>query len=182
MQLLDSIVTGALMLPDVRDQKDLVWAAVSYMASGEVPGELRPTAEAMLVANLPALANSRARALAGAVGGSRGRTAPKAAPPAEEGDDVPYAEIVSALNEAAGTHYKAGSRRTRERIRARWGEGFRLGDFQAVVRTMAAEWGDDAKMSAYLRPETLFGPKFESYLNRPARDKAKDGEEYDDYD
>ena len=38
---------------------------------------------------------------------------------------------------------------------------------------MAAAWGDDPKMSAYLRPETLFGPKFESYLNRPKLRKER---------
>ena len=85
----------------------------------------------------------------------------------EEDGGIPYTEIVAALNEALGTSYRPTSKKTRQLIHARWAEGFRLPDFEAVIDTMAAAWVDDPKMSAYLRPETLFGPKFESYLNRP---------------
>lgn len=97
----------------------------------------------------------------------------------EGGDPIPYAEIVSALNEAAGTSYRATTEKTRRLIRARWNEGFRLDDFRAVVSKMAAEWGRVPKMSAYLRPETLFGTKFEGYLNRPV---ARKGGGYGVYD
>lgn len=89
-----------------------------------------------------------------------------------EGDGIPYAEIVAALNEAAGTSYRPTSRKTRQLIHARWSEGFRLPDFERVVANMAAAWLHDPKMSAYLRPETLFGTKFEGYLNRPSRGGA----------
>ncbi len=85
----------------------------------------------------------------------------------EEDGGIPYAEVVASLNEAAGTSYRPTSKKTRQLIRARWAEGFRLDDFEAVIATMTAAWRDDPKMSAYLRPETLFGTKFESYLNRP---------------
>lgn len=85
----------------------------------------------------------------------------------EEDGGIPYTEIVAALNEALGTSYRPTSKKTRQLIHARWAEGFRFPDFEAVIATMAAAWVDDPKMSAYLRPETLFGPKFESYLNRP---------------
>lgn len=82
--------------------------------------------------------------------------------PADDG--VPYSEIVSALNEAAGTSYKPTSKKTRSLILARWREGFRLADFEAVVASRCAEWRGDPKMCRYLRPETLFGAKFEGYL------------------
>ena len=85
----------------------------------------------------------------------------------EEDGGIPYTEIVAALNGALGTSYRPTSKKTRQLIHARWAEGFRFPDFEAVIDTMAAAWVDDPKMSAYLRPETLFGPKFESYLNRP---------------
>ncbi len=81
----------------------------------------------------------------------------------EGGERIPYAEVVAALNEAAGTHYRASSAKTRRLVRARWAEGYRLEDFRAVAETMAERWGRDPKMRAYLRPETLFGPKFEGY-------------------
>lgn len=100
----------------------------------------------------------------------------------EEGGAIPYAEIVAALNEAAGTSYRPTSKKTRQLIHARWAEGFRLPDFEAVIDTMAAAWVDDPKMAAYLRPETLFGTKFESYLNRPRpRKGARDGDPFAAY-
>jgi hypothetical protein len=44
-------------------------------------------------------------------------------------------------------------------------EGFTVGDFKKVIDNKTAEWLD-TKMEQYLRPETLFGTKFESYLNQ----------------
>lgn len=101
-----------------------------------------------------------------------------------QGEDgaIPYSEIVVTLNEAAGTSYRPTSKRTRQLIRARWAEGFRLEDFEAVVANMAEAWRDDPKMSAYLRPETLFGTKFEGYLNRPRpRKEAGRGDPFAGY-
>lgn len=95
-----------------------------------------------------------------------------------EEDGIPYGEIVRHLNEAVGASYRPSSKKTRQLIHARWEEGFRLSDFIAVIDTMSTEWLHDQKMSAYLRPETLFGTKFESYLNRPSpRKEARDGED-----
>ena len=100
----------------------------------------------------------------------------------EEDGAIPYAEIVASLNEAAGTSYRPTSKKTRQLIHARWAEGFRLPDFEAVIGTMSAAWLHDPKMAAYLRPETLFGTKFESYLNRPRpRKGARDGDPFAAY-
>ena len=38
-------------------------------------------------------------------------------------------------------------------------------DFRKVIENMAASWGQDPNMRNFLRPETLFSDKFESYLN-----------------
>lgn len=100
----------------------------------------------------------------------------------EEDGGIPYTEIVAALNGAAGTSYRPTSKKTRQLIHARWAEGFRLPDFEAVIATMSAAWLNDPKMAAYLRPETLFGTKFESYLNRPRpRKGARDGDPFAAY-
>lgn len=80
-----------------------------------------------------------------------------------------YCSVVSYLNQQAGTRYKATSEKTQRLIKARLNEGFSLDDFMSVIDNMCAEWIGDAKMQAYLRPETLFGTKFESYLNRKTR-------------
>ena len=101
-----------------------------------------------------------------------------------EGDaEIPYDAIVGSLNGVAGTSFRPSSEKTRRLIRARWAEGYRLPDFEAVVAAMAARWRGDAKMSAYLRPETLFGPKFEGYreLARQAAQTPGGGAAGDEY-
>nr|UVM85703.1 MAG: replication initiator protein A [Bacteriophage sp.] len=82
---------------------------------------------------------------------------PKGADPAEE--------IVDHLNQRAGTHYKATTANTRKLIRARLREGFTVDEFKTVIDKKCAEWLNNCDMAQYLRPETLFGNKFESYLN-----------------
>lgn len=75
-----------------------------------------------------------------------------------------YISIVSHLNEKAGTKYKHTTAKTKAAIHARAAEGFTLDDFKTVIDKKCAEWiGTD--MEKYLRPETLFGTKFEGYLN-----------------
>ena len=80
-------------------------------------------------------------------------------------DPIPYSEIIDHLNTRCETSYRAGTRITKEKIAARWAEGFRAPDFKMVIDWKVERWAKDPKMYAYLRPETLFGPKFESYLN-----------------
>lgn len=77
---------------------------------------------------------------------------------------VPYTQIINHLNAVAGTFYKPTTVNTKNRIKARWQEGHRLDDFLAVIDHKCEEWLGDEKMGKFLRPETLFGPKFESYL------------------
>ena len=76
-----------------------------------------------------------------------------------------YKSIVDYLNEKAGTNYRATTNKTQTCIHARFAEGFTIDDFKTVIDKKCADWIDDAKMAQYLRPETLFGTKFESYLN-----------------
>ena len=85
----------------------------------------------------------------------------------------PYAEIVGHLNDRTGSAFRVGSMKTRQLIRARFAEGFTADDFRAVVDAMADEWGDDPKMVRYLRPETLFGTKFEGYRELARSREAK---------
>jgi len=86
-------------------------------------------------------------------------------------------EIVSFLNLTLGTSYRESNEKTRTQIRARINEGFTVDDFKTVIQRKFADWGNDPKMSKYLRPETLFGTKFESYLNHPDK-KASAGNPY----
>jgi len=79
-------------------------------------------------------------------------------------DPVPYAEIVGALNEVCGCQFKPDTQATKRHIKARWNEGWRIPDFRAVIESRHAEWSGNPEMCQFLRPETLFGSKFESYL------------------
>ncbi|PFR72894.1 replication protein [Bacillus cereus] len=80
-------------------------------------------------------------------------------------DNVPYEDIVSYLNEKVGKSFKHTTAKTRSLIKARFKDGFTMNDFKQVIDIKAAQWSNDSHMSQYLRPETLFGTKFESYLN-----------------
>ena len=75
-----------------------------------------------------------------------------------------FGEIVSYLNEKAGTKYRATSAKTKTAIKARLAEGFALDDFKTVIDKKCAEW-IGTEWEKFLRPETLFGTKFEGYLN-----------------
>lgn len=85
-----------------------------------------------------------------------------------------FKEIISYLNEKAGTKYRASGSKTQRLIKARFNDGFNDEDFKKVINIKVAEWsGTD--MAKYLRPETLFGTKFESYLNQEVKPKIEKG-------
>jgi len=75
-------------------------------------------------------------------------------------------EIINDLNLVLGTDYKPTTAKTRELISARLKEGFTVEDFKAVHRKMLKSWGVDRKMCKFLRPQTLYSPKFEGYLQQ----------------
>lgn len=80
----------------------------------------------------------------------------------------PTEEVIDHLNQRAGTHYKATTASTRKLVKARLKEGFTVSEFKLVIDKKCADWLNNRDMAQYLRPETLFGPKFESYLNAKA--------------
>ena len=94
---------------------------------------------------------------------------------AEKYDMKVITEIVDYLNEKAHTNYRSNSKTTMRHINARLKEGYTLSDFKLVIVYRCATWlGTD--MEQYLRPETLFGSKFENYLNaRAPKRRGSDG-------
>lgn len=78
---------------------------------------------------------------------------------------IPFDEIISYLNQKAGTKYKPTLKATQEHIRARYRDGYKLPDFFMVIDKKCTEW-IGTEQEKYLRPETLFGTKFEGYLNQ----------------
>jgi uncharacterized phage protein (TIGR02220 family) len=89
------------------------------------------------------------------------------------------AEAVDYLNRRTGCSFKAASRATVRHVRARIAEGYAVEDFKRVIGIKAAQWENDPNMSRYLRPETLFGPRLENYLNKMP---CKEMHGYDKYE
>lgn len=79
-------------------------------------------------------------------------------------------DVVDCLNNVCNTSYKSTRKSTVAHINARLSEGFTIDDFRHVICFMNEQWGSDPKMSTYLRPETLFGTKFEGYLMAAKKD------------
>ena len=93
-----------------------------------------------------------------------------------------YVLVVDYLNEKAGTKYKPSNKVTQRHINARVSDGYTFDDFKTVIDKKVTEWRGTA-MEQYLRPETLFGSKFENYLNatinlRNGQRITINGEEY----
>lgn len=83
----------------------------------------------------------------------------------EEIDINIYSSIINYLNKKANTRYRVNNKKTKTLIKARLNEGFTEDDFYKVIDNKVNEWAN-TDMNKYLRPETLFSPKFEGYLNQ----------------
>ncbi|MDM7475170.1 conserved phage C-terminal domain-containing protein, partial [Lactococcus lactis] len=101
----------------------------------------------------------------------------------DKSDDViPYSEIISYLNEKAGRSFRTTEAHKRF-IKARWNENYKLDDFKRVVDNKVADWtgktinGQPAEK--YLQPSTLFGTKFDNYLNQTPM-RQEQAQPYDD--
>ena len=84
------------------------------------------------------------------------------------------------LNQVANKRYKFVDK-TKKFLLARFNEGYTLEDFKQVIDIKTAEWKDSPEFSKYLRPETLFGSKFDGYLNqKPKIAKSKPDNNFPD--
>ena len=96
--------------------------------------------------------------------------------PVKEAEKINYEKIVNRLNQLSGASYWHDSKNTRSLIKARFNEGFTENDFMIVIEKMCYLWNKEPKkgekdMRLYLRPSTLFGNKFEQYLNMNVQPK-----------
>lgn len=82
------------------------------------------------------------------------------------------------LNQVTNKRYKFVDK-TKRLLLARFKEGYTLEDFKQVIDIKTAEWKDSPEFSKYLRPETLFGSKFDGYLNQ--KPKTIKGESEDNF-
>ena len=101
--------------------------------------------------------------------GNNGATLPKN----KDKNNNIYGVVIDYLNIKANTSYRVNTKNTQSLINARTKEGFTVEDFKKVIDSKSKEWlGTD--FEKYLRPATLFGGKFENYLNE-ANKKAPVG-------
>lgn len=88
-----------------------------------------------------------------------------------DNDNDIYISIVEYLNEKSGRNFKPSIAKTKSVINARIKEGFTLDDFKIVIDKKCADWmGKDYEK--YIRPQTLFGTKFEAYLNERKTERS----------
>ena len=89
----------------------------------------------------------------------------------EKPDTIPYGEIIDYLNQKAGKSFKHTAVANKKIIKARWNEGYRLEDFKRCIDNKVVDWKDKTfkdgtDADKFLQPSTLFGNKFDQYLNQ----------------
>lgn len=80
-------------------------------------------------------------------------------------------DIINYLNCKINSNYKSNSKNTKSHISARLREGYTFEDFKKVIDIKYADW-HNTEYEKFLRPDTLFGTKFENYLNQPVRKRT----------
>lgn len=73
-------------------------------------------------------------------------------------------DVIDHLNSKCNKSFKASTKKNQQLIKARINEGYKAEDLKKVIEIKALQWLG-TEFDPYLRPETLFGSKFESYLN-----------------
>lgn len=74
-------------------------------------------------------------------------------------------EIITYLNSKLNSRYTFTADYINKHIRARLSEGFTVEGFKTVIDKKHREWSN-TDMAKFLRPDTLFGTKFQQYLNQ----------------
>lgn len=86
-----------------------------------------------------------------------------------------YSMVIDHLNNKTRSNYKSTTKDTQKLIDARLKDGYTELDFIKVIDIKSNEW-KGTNFEKYLRPQTLFGNKFENYLNQ------KKGENYGSFE
>ncbi|MCL5772449.1 MAG: conserved phage C-terminal domain-containing protein [Actinobacteria bacterium] len=73
-------------------------------------------------------------------------------------------EIISYLNSKSDKNFRSNNKNTIKDIKAKLSDGYTIADFKKVIDIKTSQW-KNTEYDKYLRPKTLFGNKFEDYLN-----------------
>lgn len=91
---------------------------------------------------------------------------------------LPFKEIVDYLNEKTGRSFR-NVESNKKYIRARWNENYTVDDFKKVIDNKCTEW-IGTEYERYLQPSTLFGTKFDQYLNQITNSNDVHGDDWFD--
>lgn len=81
-------------------------------------------------------------------------------------------EIIDYLNKCTNSNYRYNTESTNKLIRGKLNSGFTVQDFKMVINIKSSDWMN-TDFEKYLRPSTLFGNKFEQYLNQKSTFKPQ---------
>lgn len=86
--------------------------------------------------------------------------------------------IIDYLNKHAGTRYRKDTPETVRLLTRLLDNGYSVADITEVIDRKVNEW-NDTEWAKYIRPSTLFGVRFESYLNAPLHRPERYAPTYD---
>lgn len=138
---------------------------INFLTSGSKGKEstLKITIKGQLFGNNRANKNEELQQVDSTNGQQRGNKGATLSKNKEKDNNI-YSSIIDYLNVKADTKYRVSTKNTQTLIKSRMKEGYTIEDFKAVIDNKTKEWmGTD--FEKYLRPTTLFSPKFENYLN-----------------
>lgn len=81
-------------------------------------------------------------------------------------------QTIQYLNKVAGTDYKPDFDSTIKLLENLTKNGYTLEQFKSVIDKKWSDW-KGTKYQTFIRPSTLFGNKFEIYLNEPDKRNRK---------
>lgn len=84
-------------------------------------------------------------------------------------------EVINYLNEKANKHFKPTSKSHADLIIKWIKNDYTVDDLKKVIDYKCSAWLNDSYMNQYLQPSTLFGDKFEGYLENPQQTVANNG-------
>lgn len=78
--------------------------------------------------------------------------------------------IINYLNKKVNQEYNIADAGYMKLVNEKLTNGYVLQDFKTVIDAKCKEWLGDKKMEQFLRPATLFGPKFGEYLSQAKKE------------
>lgn len=98
----------------------------------------------------------------------------------EKFSQIEINDIINYLNDKTGFNYNSKTNNTIMLLNARKKEGATIEDCKKVIDNKCNDWLNDSNFCKYLRPQTLFSGKFDTYLQQKPK-ASNQPEWYDNY-